>query len=159
MLTKFEVRPNSGSPVELNTLVYPLHVVEITPNIDPKTYQKLAAPGEWPSFTYEGAMTIHVEGDCIGSGATPGSDYTANRIALIDAIAPPVGVLTSRKHGVIRIRMEGMTEDADVDVVVTQRSIPMRALYPSISEFLITWKAYLPYFTGVTTPTNIYQLG
>lgn len=158
MLTKFEVRPNTGSPLELNDLNYPLDVLDIEPNIDPKAFKKLAAPGEWPSFTYEGAMTIHAEGSILGSGGTPSNDYVAKRIALIDAVAPPVGVLTSRKHGVIRIRLDGMTEDADVDVVVVQRAIPLRALYPANSEFLITWKAYLPYFVGVSTQT-IYQLG
>ena len=166
MITKFEIRPNTGSPVELNLMtggvpIYPLKVCDIYTNLDTKEFKRLAAAGEWPTFSYPGALTSHVEGNIIGSGATDAlasADYVTKRLALLDAVLPPIGVQTARKHGVLRCRLDGMTEDADTDVIVTQIQIPMAALFPANSEFMITWKGFNPYFTGVSTQTK-YQLG
>lgn len=169
MLTKVEIRPVTGSNVELNTVdgsgnhLYPLNGFDIVTNIDQgQDAKKMAAPGQWPRFHYPDAMTIHAEGAILGVGATDAAratDYITKRIALLDAVLPPVsGVLTSRHHAVLRIRMDGMTEDADTQVVVVQQSIPMAARFPANSPFLITWKAFLPYFEGVSTQTK-YQLG
>ena len=121
----------------------------------------MAAAGEWPSFSYPGALTAHIEGNIIGAGASDAlasADYVAKRLALVDAVLPPIQILTSRKHAVLRIRLDGMTEDADTDVIVTQSQIPMVALFPANSEFMVTWKGFNPYFTGVTTSTK-YQIG
>jgi hypothetical protein len=166
MITKFEIRPVSGSPIELNLMtagipIYPLSVCDIFTNMDTKEFKRMAAAGEWPSFSYPGALTVHVEGKVIGAGATDAlasADYVTKRLALLDAVLPPIQTLTSRKHAVLRCRLDGMTEDADTDVIVTSPQIPMVALYPAISEFMITWKGFNPYFTGVTTSTK-YQLG
>lgn len=162
MLTKFEVRPNTGSTLTLNDLNYPLHVLEIETNIDTHEFKRMAAAGEWPTFHYPGAMTIHAEGEILGTGASDSAisnDTVSKRLALLDAILPPIGLLTTRKHGVIRIKMDGMTEDADADVVVVSLSAPMNAMSPGRVPFIVTWKGFNPWFTGVTTPTNKYQLG
>jgi len=169
MYTKIEVRPVTGSPLELNTVdgsgnhLFPLSTFEIITNIDTGSdAKKMAAAGQWPRYHYADAMTIHAEGNVLGIGASDAAratDYVTKRLALLDAILPPVGLQTTRKHGVLRVRMDGMTEDADTDIVVVLQSIPQRAMFPAASPFLITWKAFVPYFTGVTTPTNIYQLG
>jgi len=158
MITLLEYHPNAGSAVELNTLIYPLHNFEVQTNIDTHEFKRMAEAGEWPSFHYPGAMVITCDGDIIGSGATPTNDYVAKRIALLDAILPPIQVLTSRRHGFLRLQLDGMTETADADVVITEQAAPMRALYPAISPFMITWKAFLPYFVGTSTQTK-YQLG
>jgi len=158
VLTLFEYHPNTGSPVELNTLIYPMHDLDIQTQMDVHEFKKRAQAGEWPSFAYPGAMTITAEGDIVGSGATPSADYVAKRLALVDAILPPIQVLTSRKHGFIRIQLDGWTETADADVINTDRSIPMQALYPAISPYQITWKAFLPVFIG-TTSGDFYQVG
>lgn len=157
MLTLFEYYPNIGAKVTLNDLNYPMHVCEIETAIDVKDAKKMAAHGEWPTYAYPGAMSIHCEGDIVGNGGTPSNDYVAKRIALLDAILPPIQTLTTRKHGFVRIQMDGMTEYADADVILAQQAVPMRSLYPAISEYMITWKAFLPYFTGPSTVK--YQLG
>lgn len=169
MFTKIQIRPVSGSNVDLNAVdgsgnhLYPLREFEITTNIDqPAAAKKMAEAGQWPTFHYPDAMSIVAEGEILGIGATDQlrtEDYVTKRLALIDAILPPVGLQTARRHGTLRVRMEGMTEDADVDVVCVLQSIPMSASSPARSPLLITWKAFVPYFTGVTTPTNKYQLG
>lgn len=158
MITFIEIRPNSGSPIELNTLDYPLSVCDIFTNIDVRGYKKPFAPGEWPSFNYPGALSAHVEGTILGSGATPSNDYVTKRLALADAVLPPIQTLTSRQHGILRIRLDGMSENADAPVVVQSISMPLRALYPANSEFMIQWKGFTPYFTGVSSSTK-YQLG
>lgn len=164
MLTKFEIRPVVGSALELNTVdgsgnhLYPLRICDIQTNIDTHEFKRLAQSGEWPSFHYPGALSAHVEGNILGFGATASNDYVTKRLALVDAALPALGVLTSRKHAVLRIRMDGMTEDADTDVVVTAIQIPMAALFPANSEFMITWKGFNPYFTGVSSSTK-YQIG
>jgi len=158
MITLLQYIPNVGSLVELNDLNYPLHEFDIETTIDPREFKKMSESGEWPTFTYPGAMTVHAEGDIVGYGGTPTNDYVTKRIALLDAVLPPIGVLTARHHGTLRLRLDGMSENADALVVCSQQSIPMKALHPAISEFSITWKAFLPYFTGVSSQTK-YQLG
>lgn len=168
MLTKVEIRPVSGSNVEINTTdgsgnhLYPLSTFEIVTNIDQSANaKKMAAPGQWPTFHYPDAMTIHAEGSILGIGASASlaaADYVTKRLALLDAVLPPVTILTTRHHAVLRVRMDGMTEDADANVVVTQQSIPLAALFPANSRYMITWKAFEPYFVGTSTSTK-YQLG
>jgi len=166
-LTKVEIRPVTGSNVTLNTTdgsgnhLYPLRRFEITTNLDVHEAKKMAAPGHWPTFSYADAMIINAEGSILGVGASDAAratSYITQRLALLDAVLPPVGLQTARRHGTLRVRFDGMSEDADVDVVVTSQSMPMAALFPAHSDFMITWKAFLPYFTGVTTAT-VYQLG
>lgn len=166
-LTKVEVRPVTGSAVELNRVdgsgnhIYPLVQFDIETNIDVHDFKKMSAPGQWPSYHYPDAMTINAQGRILGVGASDAaraSDYFSQRLALVDAVLPPLTVLTTRYHAVLRVRFDGMTEDADAQVVVIQNSIPLAALFPAYSEFMITWKAFLPYFVGVTTQTQ-YQLG
>lgn len=167
MLTKVEIRPNTGSPLEINTVdgsgnpVFPLNTFEIVTGIDTHDFKKIAQPGQWPSFHYPDAMTIQAEGHIIGVGgsdALRATSYITQRLALTDAALPPVALLTARRHGYLRVRMDGMTEDADAEVVLTAISIPMAALFPANSEFQLTWKGFLPYFVGVSSSTK-YQLG
>lgn len=168
MLTKFEIRPTSGSVVVLNTTdgsgnhLYPMRRMDIETNIDqPSSAKKMAAAGQWPTFHYPDAMTIHIEGSILGVGASDSAratDYITKRLALLDAVLPPVTLLSSRIHAVVRVRFDGMSEDADAECVVTQQSIPVAALFPANSDFLITWKAFEPYFVGVGSATK-YQLG
>ena len=166
-LLKVEIRPVSGSPVEINTTdgsnnhLYPLSEFNIVTNIDTHDAKKMAAGGQWPTFHYPDAMTISATGRILGVGATNdarAANYFAQRLALLDAVLPPVGLQTSRKHGVLRVRFDGMTEDADADVVCTSISAPLTALFPANTEFMITWKGFEPFFTGVGSATK-YQLG
>jgi len=167
MLTKVELRPVTGSALEINKVdgsgnpVYPLHTFDINTNMDTREAKKLAAPGQWPTFGYPDAMTIHGEGNILGIGANDAarsSDYITQRLALVDALTPPMTVIQARIQLVLRVRMDGMTEDADASVQLNAISIPMAALYPANSEYMFTLKGFLPYFVGVTTQT-VYQLG
>jgi hypothetical protein len=52
--------------------------------------------------------------------------------------------------------MDGMTEDADADIQLVSQSIPMEALFPANSEYMIQWKGFVPWFVGVSTATQYY---
>lgn len=154
--------------MELNTTdgsgnhLYPLSEFDIKTNIDVgQDAKKMAAPGQWPKFAYPDALTIVCSGRILGVGASDAAratDYITKRLALFDAVLPPVQLLTVRKHGVLRVRFDGMSEDADADIQVQSVSAPMAALFPASSEFQIIWKGFEPYFTGISTSTK-YQLG
>lgn len=167
-LLKVEIRPVVGSALELNTVdgsgnhLFPLSEFNIETAIDATANpKKMAAPGQWPHFAYPDAMSISANGRILGIGANDSAraaNYFSQRIDLINALLPPMTLLTSRKHAVLRVRFDGMTEDADADVICVQQAVPIAALYPAQSEFLITWKGFEPYFVGVTTSTQ-YLLG
>lgn len=167
MLTKVEWRPISGSPIELNTVdgsnnpLYPLEVFDIETAIDNPSYKKMASSGEWESFGYPDALTVNGEGNILGIGssdATRAANYVSQRLALVDALLPTMELQTSRIHGVLRVRMDGMTEDADARCRVTQQSVPLAAMQGARSMFRVTWKSFVPVFIGVNTSTP-YLLG
>lgn len=166
MLQQVLWTPHVGSAVELNTVdgggnhLYPLHTFDITALTDqPAPKKRMAYPGEWPTFHYAAAQIIHAEGQILGIGASDlarSQSYITQRLALLDALTPPVQLLTARTHGTLRVHYDGMAEAAQVECVCTQRSAPMQALFPANTEFMITWKAFEPYFTGVSTATKYY---
>src|SRR5262245_5100631 len=139
MLTKVEIRPVVGSTLELNTTdgsgnpLFPLKTFEIITNIDQgQDAKKMAAGGQWPRFHYPDACTIHGEGNIIGVGANDAAratDYITKRLSFLDAILPPAGLQSTRHHAVLRVRFDGMTEDADTNVVIIEQSVPMAALF------------------------------
>lgn len=161
MITLIEWHPNVGSPVTLNDLTYPLSAFEPESALDVKNFKKMQAHGEWPSFTYLGAMTVVAEGRILGVGASDAlrsADYVAKRLALVDAILPATTTpLTARSHGFLRIQLDGMTEVADANAVVTSFRAPIAALFPANSEFFVNWKMWEPWFVGASTTK--YQIG
>jgi len=167
MLTKVEIRPISGSALTINTedgsgnQVYPLHEFDIETNLDDPSYKKMAAAGEWESFGYPDAMTIYGEGQILGIGgsdAARSASYVAQRLALVDALLPSMALQTSRIHAVLRVRMEGMTEDADARVRIVQQSVPLTAMQGARGAYRFTMKSFVPVFLGVSTSTP-YLLG
>lgn len=167
-LTKVEIRPVVGSALELNTTdgsgnhLFPLSEFHIVTALDNSAApKKMALPGQWPHYVYADAMTIEGIGRVLGVGASDDAraiDYITKRLALLDALLPPLTLQTSRKHAVLRVRFDGMTEDADADVVCVQQSIPLAALFPAQSEYTVLWKGFSPYFVGVSSSTK-YLLG
>lgn len=169
-LLKVEIRPIVGSPLEINTVDgsgnnrFPLKQFDIVSNVDdPGDARKVGAHGQWPKFHYVDALTVDAVGDILGVGGdndARAADYITQRLALLDALLPPIDVspMTSRYHATLRVRMDGMDEDADALVVCKSKTIPIVANYPAYSEFQILWKSFEPYFVGVTSGDK-YILG
>jgi len=161
MIETLEWHPVSGSSITLNDLNYPLSSFEPEVDREDKQYKKWVAHGEWPSFSYAGAMRIPAEGRILATGADDtarATDYVTKRLALCDAFLPSATTpLTSRPHGYLRIKLYGMAEAADADGHIISFRAPMQALYPSNSEFFVTFKLFTPYFTGAST--TVYPIG
>jgi len=166
-LTKVEIRPIVGSPLALNTEdgsgspLYPLASFDIETNLDDPSYKKMAAAGEWESFGYPDAMTVSGDGQILGVGSTDAlraANYVAQRLALVEVLLPPMGLMTSRIHAILRVRMDGMTEDADARIRVTSQSVPLAAMQGARSSFRFTIKSFVPVFIGVTSG-DPYLLG
>jgi hypothetical protein len=167
MLIKVELRPIVGSPLALNTEdgsgnpLYPLANFDIETNLDNPSYKKMAAAGEWESFGYPDAMIVAGDGQILGVGANDSAraaNYVSQRLALVEAMLPPMGTMTSRIHAILRVRMDGMSEDADARVRVTQQSVPLAAMQGARSAFRFTIKSFVPVFLGVTSG-DPYLLG
>jgi len=167
MLIKVELRPIVGSVLVLNTEdgsgnpLYPLANFDIETNLDNPSYKKMAAAGEWESFGYSDAMTVAGDGQILGVGANDAAraaNYVTQRLALVEAMLPPMGLQTSRIHAILRVRMDGMSEDADARVRVTQQSVPLAAMQGARSAFRFTIKSFVPVFLGVSSG-DPYLLG
>ena len=167
MLTKVEIRPVTGATLLINTEdgsgnpLYPLHNFDIETALDNPSYKKMAAAGEWESFGYPDALTVSGDGDILGVGSTDAlraANYVTQRLALVEALLPPMTLMTSRIHAVLRVRMDGMTEDADVRVRITSQSVPLAAMQGARSAFRFTMKGFVPVFIGVTSG-DPYLLG
>jgi hypothetical protein len=167
MLIKVEIRPIVGSPLALNTEdgsgspLYPLANFDIETAIDNPSYKKMAAAGEWESFGYPDAMTVSGDGQILGVGASDAAraaNYVSQRLALVEALLPPMTLMTSRIHAVLRVRMDGMSEDADARVRITQQSLPLAAMQGARGAFRFTMKSFVPVFLG-TSSGNPYLLG
>jgi hypothetical protein len=101
-------------------------------------------------------MTIHAEGSIFGNDS-PG--YWAERKLMLRALfgAPTLTpVLTDRKLGFLQVGFAGESEDWKCDVTISAFSAPITALYPSMTDYLITFESWTPWFFGATTPTNLY---
>lgn len=155
MITKIELRPVTGSALEINTAVYPVHGWEPEIDLPTNEIKKMQRTGLWPTFAYPGAMKIPLEGAILGNGATDAlraSDVMAKRRALNDACLPPLDQpLTTRKHGVLRVRYEDMTEDADADFHCIMFRAPLKGPQGANIPFFINFLCFTPYFVGVGT--------
>ena len=152
MIDLIRINPFGRSPLELNTLDYPIsRSFEPEIEIEDKKYKKALVPGEWPTYQNEGALYINVEGDVVG---TVGAPYTALRDALVLALTPirdVDGLLVNRNHGVMELQLTGWAAVAEQEYVVTSKSIPMTTDFVSVSEYHIVFKFPIPYFLDGST--------
>lgn len=140
----------TATTIHLNTDPpgYPVNVYD--PTIEDRvdtSRNRMEQVGVWPTFPYEGGMSIHIEGDIIG---TDSADYNTRRFALCAAFRS-AGIRTDRKHGTLTVGYDGQTEDWKTDVSVMAFSAPRGGLSPAISHFAVTLFSFTPYFIGVTS--------
>ena len=148
-------RVMDGAVIEINTNIYPLH--DFDPTVSERTVtdrDKMQAHGQWPTYSYRGGMDIHFEGDIFGDTS---DDYWTNRLALVAGIfGSPDAAITDRKLGDLIIELSGLTDRMQTEVCVTAWSAPIRGLYPSTSEFAVTFHSWTPYFIGISSGTKYY---
>jgi hypothetical protein len=147
MLVSIQWRPVTGSPLTLNDLSYPI-VEEFNPvteyeNVTP--LKKMQAPGVWPNYNYPGQMSIAIAGDIVG---TSSADYVTKRMAFMTAFHVPLALQTVRKHGDLRVEMEGWGMTADAACQVVSVEAPMDASFPSVTSYRVALRSFYPAFVN-----------
>lgn len=146
-------KPNIGPNLVLNSANYPINE-ELDfdlPFSDPSV-EKMQGHGEWASFGYAGAMSIPVEGQILGTSA---SNFWANRQAFLNALTPRNATLTSRRHGILEFDDDDMPEAAYAYCRILHRSAKLESLSPERCPYMVTFKAFSPYFTGVISGDDV----
>lgn len=147
MIDKLDFTNLNGQTWHFNTDTCPLK--EFIVEIDSRSEEvpRMQEHGIWPAYTYQGKMLLHLNGDILEN--TP-EQYIASRINMLNILVPAGIVVNTRRMGTITMKYSGMAEDMYQDEVTLDAmpSLPMRALYPSVTEFDITFKIFRPYMIG-----------
>lgn len=149
MLEFFTWTNTQGISFTFNTDVIPLK--EFTPETDIRSEEvsRMQEHGIWPAYSYGGKLLIHINGDILCNTA---AEYIQQRMLMLQCLVPAGLVVNTRKMGDIRMQYTGMetmvTEALTGACLDAAPSIPMRALYPSVTEFDITFKVFRPYMVG-----------
>jgi hypothetical protein len=146
MIEFFDFTNNNGLTWHFNTDTCPLKEFEVDVDIRTEEVPRMQEHGLWPSYSYAGKMLLHLTGDILQ--ATPQA-YIADRIQMLKVLTPAGVVVTHRTIGKITMQYTGQeTMYNDSVTLDAAPSIPMHALYPSVTEFQITFKCFKPYMIG-----------
>jgi len=135
----------NGQTVSFNNATWPLKEFEVEGTMKANRVDRMQEPGEWPTRTIQGATLIHCGGDLLLSTA---SAYIAERIRVLNILVPPGVINDERPSGVLTITytdLEPMIADVALD---DYPQLPMKALYPSVTEFSITFRNFSGIFVG-----------
>lgn len=147
-------KPNVGPSIVLNHTdnKYPIDG-EGTPlqfelEFSDPSIKKSQQSGEHPSFGYAGSTRVIAEGHIIG---TSPSNFWLNRQLWLNALTPPDGELTSRRHGTLTIDDDDMAEPMYAYCRIINRVANLENLSPERCPFMVTWKSFETYFLGVSS--------
>lgn len=139
--------------LDLNTDTLPLHDYHIDGETRSTDRPHMQDHGSWKSFSYMGPVTVHMEGDIV-YGTT--ADYITARLNMLDILLPPPGRQRYRYWGTLYIKYEGQTN------FFTSKcrhegypEIPLQALYPSVSPFMLSFYCFEPHFTEEGTGARV----
>lgn len=159
---KIEIRPITGSPLEINDNNIPVFNLETDPQYsDDEMPEKAFLSGVWPNFSMARGMPLTMEGAIFGYGATDAlmAADTATKVQTfktalhrVHDVTPP----TSRVHGTLRVKATGWTEDADAPYHVVSLRAPYQAGQPNIVEWFLGLFMFNIYFVGVSTSTKYF---
>lgn len=149
-------KPNIGSSLVLNSVDYPIdESFQVEVEFSDPAVKKMQQGGEWPSFGYPGAARVVCEGHILGISKL---NFWQNRQKFLDALTPPNRVLESRRHGILTIADTDMTEPMFNYCRIINRIANLDNLSPERCPYLVTFKAFTPYFLGVASGRE-YILG
>jgi hypothetical protein len=158
MIDKCDFVNIRGQTWQFNTADNPLKNYEVNSDIRPEgdDQERMQEHGTWPHRTYMGKVLIHLTGDLMRDTA---SAYIAARMSMLDIIYPQNEIQVERKLGTLYLKYTGMGEDMKGDVTIDGGiELPIPALYPTVTEYHVTFKAFSPFFTGASSGRN-YHIG
>lgn len=135
----------------------PVYHFDITPEMrTDKSRLKPQTHGVNPTPTLRGGLSIDIEGAILGDDYT---DYNTKRIAFVAALYGNnfVNLVSENQMGMFRIGLTGQSEHWEIPVTIDAFSAPKEATEGAYGEYKLTFYAFQPYFTGVTTPANLYR--
>lgn len=138
----------AATTIILNDDNIPFTRFDVRREIRSPTVNKALEHGSHPTFTYMGHMEIEIEGDLFGQTST---DYNNKRMALVGALFPPL-VAVRGKLGTLTVQFTGMGEAYSADVtLMTSPELPLEAMSPSRSKYMIQFKSFSPYWYGASS--------
>lgn len=159
MLTKCDfINVDGVSTYSLNDVKSPLNTFDVqVANRTETGRNKMEQHGVNSTIaSVRGGMEIHVEGSLF---AETSSAYATERKALVKALFgdpnTPV-TLTDRTNGTLTIRVDGETEDWEAYCAVTVFQAPMKGNFPALTDYLVTFFSWEPWFTGSSSGDKYY---
>jgi hypothetical protein len=147
---------NEGLEVILNSANFPIdEELNFDVEFSDPSVRKLQRPGEWPTFAYPGSCRVTCDGHILGTSA---ANFWANRKAFLNALTPPNQELTSRRHGTLTIDDDDEVEPVYQYCRIINRVANLGSLSPERCAYLVTFKAFVPYFTGLASGRD-YVIG
>lgn len=151
MIQSITFNGTNGSSFNLNELgSSPLFNFDSSVDYRTDETLKVQDHGLWPTFSYLGSRTLTFEGDLLGTSA---GDLFNKRRAIFGACVP-TPELGNREVGTLVIDYTGMPETVAIDVYLDgYPSIPINNEVPLKCPYMISFKAFSPFFYGTTINT------
>lgn len=149
------VNVDGSHTFELNDVTSPFRDLDVTvPDRSDNTRYKQQQMGSWPTRSYEGAMSVHVEG-ALFADSSP--DYVVKRKALMLALRGTPGAnVVSPRRGRVFLQFSGETHRWYFDYGPLEVSSPVMGNYPALTEYLITFGAFEAWFINEDNPNDLH---
>jgi hypothetical protein len=138
----------NGQQLALNNDIWPLKSFEIEGSMRGQRIEKMEEPGEWPTRTQVGALLIHCGGDLLKDTS---DTYIAERMRAMNILVPAGVIEQERRMGTLTVKynnFEPLINDCTLD---DYPMLPMQALYPSVTEYTMTFRIFAGYMIGISS--------
>lgn len=137
----------TGHTLVFNDDSIPFHVFDVQRSTRREDVEKAADHGRWPTNTYLDAMIIRAEGDLIGMDA---ATYNQKRLEMYGTLMPYPHMMGSHQIiGDLEVIFDGMTEEFTAECTLDgMPELPMEALSPGRSRYMINFLAFDPFWYG-----------
>lgn len=152
MITQLVFTNPQGFSVTLNDLTYPLKKFTWPPVLEGSSIPKGQHAGQWDNYKHVRKMDIECEGTILTGDTTA---YWVARRALMKAILPSP-ISTSRIHGTFVLNLDGDSTTYIAEVNLMQASLPLEALFPTVTEFMFTWECNKGYWRNQATGAEAF---